>query len=341
MADSLHILESILEFPLQCQQVVWEIAQQTIPSQCFLAENIVISGMGGSGLGGRIVASLERQILKIPIVVSTEYHLPNFVGPKTLVIVSSYSGNTEETLHSIAEARARNAHIFVTTSGGKLAKIAKDQKLPSYIFEPRHNPSTQPRMGLGYNILTIACLLARCQLIHPISELSQLKQYLKDQSADQSQYVKLAKTLVGKIPVLISSEHLKGPAHAFKNLLNETAKTFASTFDIPELNHHLLEGLMFPKTNPSTLHFVFLSSHNYHPEVQKRYLLTSQVVQKQNISTSILDFSGPNRLFDALSVVQTGAFVSFFLSQENEIDPGPVPWVDYFKDQLKPATLKK
>jgi glucose/mannose-6-phosphate isomerase len=337
VADSLNILESALAFPLQCNQVLWEIAQADIPPQCFLAENIVVSGMGGSALGGRIISSLERQILKIPIVVSTEYHLPNFVGPKTLVIISSYSGDTEETIHSLAEAQARDAQIFILASGGKLAQIAKDQNLPHFIFSPRHNPSNQPRMGLGYNIMTIISLLSRCQLIHPISQLSSLKQYLQDLTSDVKPYQDIALQLKNKIPVLVASEHLKGAAHAFKNQLNETAKSFACLFDIPELNHHLMEGLMFPKANPGSLHFLMINSSHYHPEVKRRYILTSEVISKNHIPVSIIPIHSPNRLFDALNLVQMGALVSFYLSQTYDIDPGPVPWVDYFKDALKPV----
>src|SRR3990172_5423273 len=172
--DSLGIWDSLVAFPEQCRQVIREITTQAIPNQCYLAENIVISGMGGSALGGRIVAYLERQTLKIPVIISTEFHLPNFVNEKSLVVVTSYSGNTAETLSSLSEARARNAGIFVLTSGGQLAKEATRYSLPAYVFNPVHNPSAQPRMGLGYDIVAIIALLSRCQLIHPAHDLCKL-----------------------------------------------------------------------------------------------------------------------------------------------------------------------
>ena len=118
--DSLGIFESIQALPDQCAQVISEVSQQSIPASCSLVSNIVISGMGGSALGGRVIASLERQTLKIPIVVSTEYHLPNFANEKTLVVISSYSGETEETLSALAEARSRGCQIFVLTTGNSL-----------------------------------------------------------------------------------------------------------------------------------------------------------------------------------------------------------------------------
>lgn len=335
MTDSLRILDSISHFPDQCHQVLWEIAQAEIPQQCFLSENIVVSGMGGSALGGRIISSLERQVLKIPLVVSTEYHLPNFVNQKSLVIVSSYSGNTEETIYSLGEARARDAQIFVITTGGKLANIAKSQSIPHYLIDPKHNPSNQPRMGLGYSIMSIVSLLSSCQLIHPLPRLSNLKDYLKGQLENLEPYHTLAQSIANKIPVLVCSEHLKGASHAFKNQLNETAKSFSTVFDIPELNHHLMEGLRFPKSNSGHLHFLFITSDHYHSEVKRRYPLTMEVLKKNNISYSTYHLQSPNRLFDSLQLVQAGALVSFYISQIYDIDPGPVPWVDYFKDRLK------
>jgi glucose/mannose-6-phosphate isomerase len=332
--DSANLFDSVLAFPKQCSQVIWEMAQEQIPNQCYLSTNIVVSGMGGSALGGRVIASLERQVLRVPVVVSTEYHLPNFVNKNSLVVISSYSGNTEETISSLAESQARDAQVFIITTGGKLAQLARDQKLPHYVFDPKHNPSAQPRMGLGYAVLSLVSLLARCQLIHPVAKLGQLPDYLAGKQANSPKYAELAKDLKGKIPILVTSEHLKGAAHCFKNQLNENSKNFSALFDIPELNHHLMEGLSFPKTNPSNLHFVFFTSKHFHPEAAKRYPITQTVLKKQGISFSQIDLEGPSRLFEVMELIQMGGFVSFYLSQENNIDPGPIPWVDFFKDSL-------
>ena len=333
--DSLNVLDSVKSFPDQCRQVIWDIANQVLPSECFLAQNIVLSGMGGSALGGRVLTYLERQALKIPIVVSTEYHLPNFVNKKSLVIISSYSGNTEETISSLREAIARGAQIYILTGGGMLADIAKKDNLPHYIFDPVHNPSAQPRMGLGYSIMAVIMLLVRCQLIHPQDNLSGLPDYLKNKQQDFKDYENLGRALQGKIAVLVASEHLKGAIHCFKNQLNETAKNMSVLFDLPELNHHLMEGLAFPHSNTSTLHFILFKSEHYHPEVKKRYPVTAEVLTRQKIGLTEINITGPSRLFEAMELIQMGGFVSFYLSQINGVDPGPIPWVDYFKDQLK------
>ena len=333
--DSLGIWDSLVAFPEQCRQVIREITTQAIPNQCYLAENIVISGMGGSALGGRIVAYLERQTLKIPVIISTEFHLPNFVNEKSLVVVTSYSGNTAETLSSLSEARARNAGIFVLTSGGQLAKEATRYSLPAYVFNPVHNPSAQPRMGLGYDIVAIIALLSRCQLIHPAHDLGKLPGFLQDRQNDYDSLPELAKLLKGRIPVIVASEHLKGSAFAFRNQLNENSKTFASFFDLPELNHHLLEGFSKPVTNPDNLYFLFVRSSKYHPELNRRYPVTAQVVEKNHIPYSYLDPAGPNRFFETMDLVAQGGFISYYLALFYSIDPGLIPWVDWYKDQFR------
>lgn len=333
--DSLSILDSAKSFPDQCRQVIWDIANQELPTDCFLAHNIVVSGMGGSALGGRVIAHLERQALKIPIVVSTEYHLPNFVDKNTLLVVSSYSGNTAETISSLAEGRARGAKIYVLTSGGKLADIALQQNLPHYIFDPVFNPSSQPRMGLGYGIMSLIMLLHRCRLIHDQPNLSELPDFLKEKQSNIKEYEKLAAAIHGKIAILVASEHLKGAMHCFRNQINETAKNMSALYDLPELNHHLLEGLAFPASNTSSLHFVLFKSGHYHPEVKKRYPVTEDVLTRQKIGFTEVNLTGPSHLFEAMELIHMGGFVSYYLSQGNGVDPGPVPWVDYFKDQLK------
>lgn len=333
--DTLGVFTAMGNFPNQVRQVLSEMPLQYVPSSCNLVSNIVVSGMGGSALGGRILANLERQVLRVPLVVSTEYHLPNFVDEKTLVVISSYSGNTEETLTSLNEAIARNAQIFVIASGGKLAELAIAKKLPNYIFDPKFNTSGQPRLGLGYNIMALVCLLARCQLINPPPSMSELPEFLAyNQKANQQLAEGIAGKLVGKMPFILASEHLKGVAHDFKNQLNENAKNTAVFFDLPEADHHLLEGLSFPKNNPENIMAVFFTSDKYHPEVKKRYGLTESVFTKQKIMTVAIPAKGPNVFFESMYLVQLSSYISFFMSQLNGIDPGPIPWVDFFKSEI-------
>ena len=140
--------------------------------------------------------------------------------------------------------------------------------------------------------------------------------------------------LYQKIPILISAEHLKGISHSFKNQLNENAKTFSLLFDIPELNHHLMEGLANPKEAKNLLHFLFFESDLYSDKIQKRFPLTKDVVEKNGISTSVYKLKGSTKLEQIFEILKFGSLISLELSKKYEVDITSIPWVDYFKNEL-------
>ncbi len=337
------VLKSIILLPDQVEQAWNEVTSLEMPEKCSVAKNVVIAGMGGSALGGRIVDSLTPERSRTPIEVFTEYHLPNYVSKDTLVIISSYSGNTEETLTDAYQAIKKNATIFAITTGGKLADLANSHNLSSYIFRPKYNPSGQPRMALGYSIGAIMAILAKCNFIHLTD--SQMKDNIKtmkefvaefDTTIKQENNIakKCALKLHNKVPIIVSSEHLVGSSHAFKNQLNETAKTFSVLFDIPELNHHLMEGLSNPKKVKEFLHFYFFESDLYTSRVQKRYSITKQVVEKNSISFDAYHLRSKTKLEQIFEVLVYGSFVQLYLALMYEVDPSKIPWVDYFKKKL-------
>jgi glucose/mannose-6-phosphate isomerase len=332
--DSLNILSSIEAFPDQCDQANRELEVFHLPPEYCTVSNVVVSGMGGSALGARFINSFTACLRK-PLLISTEYHLPAVVNADSLVIVSSYSGNTDETLHSLQEAETRNAKIIIICTGGKLQTIAAQKHLPAYIINPVHNPSSQPRMGLGYSIFSLLKILSRVGAVQFPQNFSQIISDLRSHPPDLKTYQTLALSLQGKIPVLISSEHLFGAAHAFKNQLNENAKTFAVSFDLPELNHHLLEGFSHPSSNPENLSVIFITSKYYSPQIISRYPITQDVVAKNKIPYQILPLSAPDKLTEGLELIRAGCYTSYFLALINGVDPGPIPWVDWYKDEIR------
>lgn len=341
--DKGKVLQSIKRLPEQIEQSWQEVKKLNLPQACYLAKNIVISGMGGSSLGGRIIDSLITDRVRVPVEVFTEYHLPNYVSSQTLVIVSSYSGNTEEALSMAREALKKNAKIFVITTGGKLAEFLRKENLAGYILKPRANPSKQPRMGLGYSIAACLSILARCEFLsiydQDIQEAIEtcqkfIKEFGVQESEEKNLPKRMAKNLYGGIPVLIASEHLVGSAHTFKNQLNESSKTFSVLFDIPELNHHLMEGLRNPAPAKKFLNFLFLESKLYSPQIRKRYAVTKDVVEKNEIPFRTYLSRSDKKLEQIFEILVFGSFVSFYLAMLYNIDPLPIPWVDYFKQKL-------
>lgn len=341
--DKGNILGSITLIADQFRQAWKEVRQLNINESCSLSKNVVISGMGGSALGGRIIDSLLVDRVRTPIEIVNDYRLPNYVGSDSLVVVSSYSGDTEETLSVLDDAIKKNATVFGITTGGKLGDLLIEKNIDSYIFDPVYNPSGQPRMGLGYSISATLSVLSHCNFIHlDDTEMEgaflTLEKFLKEYSvsvpANENIAKSLATKLKGVIPVLVASEHLVGACYTLKNQLNENAKVFATAFDLPELNHHLMEGLRNPVEVKKLLHFVFIESQLYLPQIIKRYPVTREVVTQNDISVTTYKLRSEKKLDQILEVLALGSYVSFYLAMLYHIDPSPIPWVDYFKKSL-------
>lgn len=342
--DPGRVLESIEMLGEQFNQAWQEIGRVKTPASHKKINKILINGMGGSALGSQITRSVFFDQLKIPFGIINSYQLPASLDKNTLYIISSYSGNTEEPLSTFLAARKRGAKIFGLTSGGKLANWIKQQKLPGYIFNTPFNPSQQPRLGLGYSFGAQLGLFKRLGLIKVRNqEIKKALVKLDQLNSKFSVYNPIAKNLAKKLtielqnktPIIIASEFLAGNAHSLANQFNETAKTFSGYYLISELNHHLLEGLVFPKTNNQNLVFLFFESKLYHPQNQIRFKITKQVVVKNKINSLTYQLVGQNKLEQALELLLFGNYLSFYTAILNGVNPAKIPFVDYFKAQLK------
>ncbi len=341
--DSQGMAGSIESVGLQCQQAWEEASKIKIPASYKKVNQVVISGMGGSALGGHVIESVYGKKIKVPIKITNSYFIPGSVDKNTLYILSSYSGTTEEVLATLPLARKRNAKLMIICAGGQLAKEAKKYRIPAYIFEPRFNPSNQPRMGLGYSIVGQIALLKSAGLLNVTSADFQkiIKSILKlhqkfglKTKTTQNQAKKAALAINGKIPIIIGAEHLSGSAHIMTNQINENSKTFAAYFLISELNHHLMEGLKFPVNNKKNLIFSFMDSSLYPPKISSRMAITKKVLQKNKISYISYKFNGQDELDQVFEALLFGSYVNFYMAILNGIDPSPILWVDYFKREL-------
>lgn len=338
------VLETIKAYPRQLEQAWEEVRRIELPEDYKDVDNIVFCGMGGSALGARMVdAFTSENRLRVPFEIFTEYHIPDYSGPKTLVVLSSYSGGTEETINAAHMAISKKAKIVGICTGGKLAELLDKNRLPAYIFDPINNPSKQPRMSIGYASGAVMALISKLGLAHiTTSEIGEaahtMESVTKELDVGVSEKDNIAKMFVkkikGKEPVLVASEHLIGVTYAVKNQFNENAKTFATFFDLPELNHHLMEGLANPKELKKLLHFVFITSDLYPDRVKKRYPITQDVVRQNNIGYDVYHASSKSKLSQVYEVLVFGSFVVYYLTQDLGIDPTTIPWVDYFKAKL-------
>lgn len=341
--DRDRMIDSIVQFDQQCRQAWQEVKKIAWPIALTNCDNIVLNGMGGSGLAAHVIQSLFRDQLSVPFDVVHGYELPKTVNARTLYIVVSYSGNTEEPLATISLAQKKKARMLAIASGGKLAATARRQKIPAYIFSERYNPCGQPRMGLGYNLTALLAILSRLGYIRAsdrefdqsLRTLERLnRQFGMDRPATSNPAKMAAQELSGRIPIIVGSEFLEGNAHIMSNQINENGKNFATYFVIPELNHHLLEGLENPTNRVNGLRFFFLESRLYDERNRRRIDITKKIIKRLGGYVSSYRLTGPSRLSQVLESVRYGSYVSYYLAILNGLNPSPIPWVDYFKKRL-------
>ena len=342
--DKSNTIGSIEQLGDQIQHI-WKLAQEVHFDDSYKnIDKVVVAGMGGSALGTHVIQTVFKDELKVPVIICSDYNLPNYVDEKTLVVASSYSGNTEETISAVKDGIDKGAKITGITSGGKLALLLKEKNYPALIFEAKYNPSNSPRMALGYSIFGQMSLFSQIGLLSiSKNDYEQVLKTIADLQMSLSRHVEqeknpaklLAFNFIDHLPVITAAEHLEGAAHIFANQINENSKTYSEFRVIPELNHHLMEGLQFPKSNNTNLLFFIIHSDLYLPSNQKRMDLTEQVLDKNDISYLNHKFTAPTKITQAFELILFGSYTNYYLAILNNQDPTPIPWVDWFKKQLK------
>ncbi|MFH1412647.1 MAG: SIS domain-containing protein [bacterium] len=337
------VSESLYRLPEQIDDVLKQSKSFKLPKRYKNVNKIVVSGMGGSNLGARIAASIFDQSLKFPIIINPSYEVPLYVDKNTLFIASSFSGNTEEVLSAYKEAKKHKAKIAVITSqnkNNKLMDMAKRDKTPSFAFNPQANPSNQPRLSLGYAIFALAIVMQKAGALkinlNSIKNAnSKLKTWGSRLTPNKSNNAasKLADKLHHKNIIIVTGEFLEGNAHALRNQFCENSKNFADYLTLPDMNHYAMEGL--DKPSGSNLIFLFFDSNLYSPRVQKRNSLTKEVVRRNKIKLINHKLNGRTKLEQSLEMLQLGSWVTLYLAELNNADPMKIPWVDWFKKQLK------
>jgi len=325
-------LESIKLLPKQIEQVWQEIDCLNLLKTHRDQALIAISGMGGSIYNYYFLESVFKDTLLRPLLKINNYLLPKCVGDNSLFIASSYSGTTEEVLFNTKQALARKAKVLVFSAGGPLIDLAKKHSLPYYRFEPKHNPSTQPRMGQGYMLFGALGLLNKLGYLSEQPDLDFLSD-LKNQATSYHQQVKkIIAKLAGQELFFVGADHLSANAHILRNQTNETAKLYANYNLLPELNHHLMEGLKHP--NNRNRIFIFLNSDLYQKRNQQRLKLTKEVIVKNGYQ--IVEFmpKSSNKLAQFVETLIWGGYLTYELGKKYGEDPNKIPWVDYFKNNL-------
>ena len=314
--DKENMLGVLNNFPEQCKEALRLVRGIKIKGKF---ANICVCGMGGSGIGGELLKPFSK---RIPVFAHHDYGLPSYVGKNSLVVVISYSGDTEETLSAYAEAKKRKARILAITSGGKLAEKEKNA-----IIVPS---GLQPRAAIGYLFLTMVAVLSSNRIISNQSgAIHEAIRHLHPRK-DSKEAFMIAKKLVRKIPVFYASEDLAGVAYRMKTQINENAKQPAFYHVFPEMDHNEING--FKKQGKKVV-VVFIRDSKDIIKVRKRMAVTKKLI-KSKTNTVDIHVKGNSLLARMLTTIYVGDFISYYLALMNRVDPTPVPVIEELKKKL-------
>ncbi len=337
--DPSGMRENIRELPQQCLKAWQQALEFKLPSGYSKVNKVVILGMGGSAIGGDLLSSLNAIDGKVPISVCRDYTLPKFVDAKTLIIASSYSGMTEETLSAFNQALETPAKKLVVTTGGKLKSIAEQNNIPVFTI----NYVSPPRAALAYSFFSLLGIFHKLGIVSDKSkEVTEMAQVLKDLQASIDENCPLkrnpAKQLATKLhqhlAIIYGAGFLSPVALRWKTQINENSKAWAYHEILPELNHNAVVGYEFPAELAQRLFVAFLRSPDLHPRTLLRYKFTGEMLNQAKVSHETIDARGKSALSQMMSLVIFGDWVSYYLALLNETDPYPVKIIDFLKKRL-------
>ena len=336
-ADPGNMLDRIKDLPKQVRDA-WTLARAAqLPPAHGDVRNITVAGMGGSAIGGDLAAALLAGELKVPMNVHRDYGLPAYVGRDSLVIASSYSGNTEESLSSFEEAQRRGARVLVLTTGGKIAELARAAKYPVITF----SYPAQPRAALGYSLGLVLGALTRLGFVRDLSsdidaalaDVAKLEERVHE-GARTNDAKKLAIELYGRIIFAYGGGVLGVMARRVKGQWNENAKNWGAFDVLPELNHSGVVGFPHPDIARDALTVLLLRSDRDNPRHKLRFDVTRELLDRASVPHKTLQFSGANMLSEVLQLTLFTDYVSFYVALLNGVDPSPVKSIDYLKERL-------
>jgi len=297
--------------------------------------SILIVGQGGSSVGALILSDLLKKDIKIPIIVNHGYKLPNWVSKETLIIISSYSGNTEETLNILKLCINKGFIPECVSSGGKILKICNKNKI-NFTYLPE---GYQPREALGFSIYALFSILYKYGIISRTSFMK-LKNSSKQLSKSQAEIIKKAKELsvkiYNKVPIIYSSNLFVGLVTRFKQQLNENSKNLCWFNIIPEMNHNEIVGWdLSNKDINSNFISIFIKSHLDIKKNHKRIDFTLDYLKQKKISSELIIMDKGDLYFQYLYLINLLDFVSFYLAGKKNVDPYNIDSIITLKSKLK------
>ena len=338
--DRENMFNAIWKFPENIEDALMIGENINLQNKYIDIQNIIIAGMGGSAIGGDVVSTLEKNCIKIPIKVVRGYSCPNWVNQNTLVICSSYSGNTEETLSILDDALERKAQICGITAGGELSDRLKNLE-KDFILIPA---GLQPRAALAYSFIPIIKILQKCGVISPSldqwiqSSISQLKKVRELYSKDQKNnpVFQLALKIKNRIPVIYADSSSMGIAGLrLKGQLAENSKILSWNNELPELNHNEIVGWENNADLLQRMFVIWLIDKSDHKRVQCRQKISKMILDEIYIDQISILVSGNSFQSRFLHMIHYGDWLSYWCAILYRTNPSPVHKIARLKHELK------
>ena len=340
--DPQNMLSMIDDLPAQLQ-TAWELGLTLPLPEMKDVSQVLIAGLGGSAIGGDLLTAYAAPLASVPVNVWRNYELPaHAMGPHTLVITSSHSGNTEETLSAFARAREAKARVLAITTGGKLARHAQDAKLPAWIFEHQG----QPRAAIGFSFGLLLAALFRlglvpdpgAEIVDAIAAMRTQQEILRAEVPTVKNPAKrMAGQMVERWPIFIGADLLAPVARRWRTQVAELAKAVAQFEELPEADHNMLAGVVHPEPLFGRTMVLFLRTAMNHPRNLLRIEATRQTFMVEGFNTDIIDSQGDTRLAQQWTCLHFGDYTAYYLAMAYGIDPTPVDAIEMLKRQLKTA----
>ncbi|MBL4862806.1 MAG: bifunctional phosphoglucose/phosphomannose isomerase [Crocinitomicaceae bacterium] len=319
----------ITDFPDNITEAMQIAASVKLKSPTHEIKNVVICGMGGSGIGGSLVSKWLENELEVPIYIAKDYTLPGFVSKNSLVIGSSYSGNTEETLSSFDQAIDRGAHMIGITSGGKMKEICESNDF-DVVIVPGGNP---PRTALGFSIVQLINVfvqlgMAKSSALDNIVSARTL--IVEEEETIRKEAMLLAEHLHGSVGILYAAADYEPVLVRARQQFNENSKMLCWHHVLPEMNHNELVGW---GGGDDRFAVVFFDAEGSHPRNDKRTEITkSKVGDKSKVLT--IKAKGTNIIERSIYIINLVDWASVYLSELKKVDPIDITVIDYLKSEL-------
>ncbi|MDP6533016.1 MAG: bifunctional phosphoglucose/phosphomannose isomerase [Candidatus Marinimicrobia bacterium] len=337
--DTSDMHGAIYAFPEQLDQAMAIGTSIVLNKKYENVNGIVVAGMGGSAIGGDVTRVLVSSELKIPMAVSRDYALPNWADKNTVVICSSYSGNTEETLSAFADAIKKQCYIIGISTGGSLTERLNENgldvvKIPSGL---------QPRAALAFSFVPMLYILKNIGIIESDFEsvLASAVGLLKEQrdlwgsESNENQSRSIAKKIYNTLPILYSDSDLSEVAAIrLKGQLNENANMHAWCSRLPELNHNEIVGWENNKGILKQISLIWMTDHHCHNKTKSRRNITSEIIRKFPANEVVLNAENETSVGQLLELIHKGDWISYWCALEHGTDPTPVDKIDQLKNAL-------